>query len=307
MSKKPKILILVGGNIIKLDPFVAAAESMSVDLFVASFSDISYDNLVTSDGYSLNVRGEPLNTFELIYFRLVGNRVEEATLVANEAKKYKIPVVDALYSDSLLLPSSLAKSVEMAKLIDYKLPLPRTIYGNLASIIEKSRETFGIQFVIKSTTGKKSREVWSAQTEEQLNTLVDTLSQLEVKGMRFFTQEFIPGSQRIRVLVVGDEAVAAITRPTKWRKRFLPKNEAGNVIEGEKRALIPVPTEDAELAITSARAVGLNIAGVDILHDDTTNKAYILEVNAAPSWKAITKDTGMNIEKKILEYLISLL
>ena len=42
---------------------------------------------------------------------------------------------------------------------------------------------------------------------------------------------------------------------------------------------------------------------VDILHEDTTNKAYVLEVNSAPRWEAIAKDTDVNVEREILRFL----
>ena len=118
--------------------------------------------------------------------------------------------------------------------------------------------------------------------------------------MRFFIQEFIPSGQRERVLVIGDKAVAAITRPTRWRRRF-------TAVEGVKKAISPVPKDDAALAVKAAKAAGLDISGVDIVTNDTTSEKYILEANAAPSWGAIKKDTGIIIEEEILKYLMTLL
>jgi ribosomal protein S6--L-glutamate ligase len=108
------------------------------------------------------------------------------------------------------------------------------------------------------------------------------------------------------VFVLGGKAIAAITRPTKWRKRFLNANEAGEYPEGEKMALHPIPKEDAQLAIKAAAAVGLDIAGVDIAQDDQTGRRYVWEVNAAPAWGAVAKDTGLNIEEEILKFLAGL-
>jgi ribosomal protein S6--L-glutamate ligase len=71
---------------------------------------------------------------------------------------------------------------------------------------------------------------------------------------------------------------------------------------GEK-GKIEVTDELKELALLSAKAVSLDIAGIDILKEDKTGKLYVIEANAAPSWKAMAKDTGINIEREILKYL----
>jgi len=42
------------------------------------------------------------------------------------------------------------------------------------------------------------------------------------------------------------------------------------------------------------------------LLDFSISKKYILEVNSAPRWAALKKDTGIKIEQEILKYLASL-
>ena len=177
--------------------------------------------------------------------------------------------------------------------------------GSLAYLVEVAEPSLGFPFAIKSTIGKKAREVWSPKTREELAELVERLRGEEKQGKRFFAQAFTVASQRTRVFVLGGRAFAAITRPTKWRKRFLEVDEAGEYPEGEKMALHPIPKEDAELAVAAANVVGLDIAGVDIAQEDKTGKRYVWEVNAAPAWGAVAKDTGLNIEEEILKFLAS--
>ena len=101
-------------------------------------------------------------------------------------------------------------------------------------------------------------------------------------GMRFIAQKFVQASQRDRVFVVGGEAKAAITRPTRWRRRF-------SQIERKRQAVNPIPQDKAELAVRAARALNINIAGVDILEEDKTGKLYVIEVNSAPRWVSIRR------------------
>jgi len=71
--------------------------------------------------------------------------------------------------------------------------------------------------------------------------------------------------------------------------------------------LIPVPEKYSEMAVKAAKTVDLDISGVDILVEDATDKLYVIEANAAPSWKLIAKDCGVNVEKEILKFLASLI
>lgn len=290
------ILVIVGGNKAKLEPFLEAGKNLTISVTIASFSELNFRS--DTEDFVLNVGSVDVKTFDLIYIRMVGKRVEDATLLANYAQKHGIPVYDSLYGNSLLLPSSLAKTIELTKLISGKVPLPKTFFASVAQIESEGESVLGFPYVIKSTTGKKSREVWSPETKEKLTELIVRLKEKEKNGMRFFAQELISASERIRVFVLGGKALAAIVRPTKWRKRF-------GEIEGRHSALSPIPAVDRDLAEMATAAAGLEIAGVDVIHDDKTGQAYILEVNAAPSWKALAKDTGLFIEEEILKFFIS--
>lgn len=293
-KKKPiKILVLVGGNKTKIEEFIPAASELQLDVTTASFSELVYDSF--SSNFTLKIGEVDLKEFTHIYIRMVGMRLEDATLVANYAKKNRIKIFDPLYKDSLLMPSSLGKSVEMMKIISKDAGLPKTIFGSLEHLKNVAEKHLGFPFVIKSTTGKKAREVWSPETKKDMKVLFGKLSELEKEGSRFFAQEFINASERVRVFVLGDRALAAIVRPTKWRKRL------GS--EGRKMVMSPIPEEYSEIAVKAAKACGLIISGVDVVKDEKTGRLYILEANAAPVWKALSHDTGVNIEKEILSYI----
>ena len=40
--------------------------------------------------------------------------------------------------------------------------------------------------------------------------------------------------------------------------------------------------------------------------ENKTGKKYVLEVNSAPRWASLEKDTGLEVEKEIVKYLASL-
>jgi len=296
-----KILIITGGNKSKIQDFQKTADLLNMPVYCASFSELHFSNL-DSLPIKMFAGDNPIEDFGLIYIRLIGKRLEEATLLTRYAREKNIPLVDSLYNDEPMMPSSVAKSVESLKLLQAGVPMPKTIFGGVEFLKSKSEESLGFPYVIKSTSGRKAREVYAPKTKEELEQLYVDILEREKKGEQFFAQEFINTTQRVRVFVIDGKAVAAITRPTKWRKRVLEPVD-GVVPEGEKKALDPIPENYALLSIQAAKAAGLDISGIDIIEDIKTNAIYVIEANAAPSWKLVKKDTGMNVEEVILQFL----
>lgn len=300
-----KILILTGGPKKKLDLFDEVSRELEVGLKTASFYDIEYIFQEKNKEFKLRLNGQDIADFDLIYIRMVGKRLEDATLVVNYARQKKIRIVDRVYENSIFVPSTISKAMEMKKLIESGIPLPETYFASLHMIKDKAREILGFPYVLKSTSGRKAREVWKIDNEADFEAIFDELREKEKQGMRFFAQKMVRASLRIRVLVVGGKVIGAITRPTKWRKLWVDIQNGGNS-EGLKQALNPVPKKYSELSIKSANAAELDIAGIDILEEDETGELFVIEANAAPSWRLIAKDCGVNVEKEILTYLSSL-
>jgi glutathione synthase/RimK-type ligase-like ATP-grasp enzyme len=300
-SKNKKILIITGGKVTKLDSFSLPIEKLGLNVHLASFSNIEYYSQEST--FTLKVKGTDIATFGLVYFRLVGKRIEDASLVANYAKEHGVKIIDHVYEKSLLLPSTISKVVEMRKLIYAKVLIPPTFFGSLIKIYEKAGSLVDYPLVIKSTSGRKARDVWLAENKKELKALVEELTERERVGDRFFAQKLVHASQRIRVFVIGDSAVGAITRPTKWRKLWT-KRSKGEYPKGKKETIYPVDKKYAKVAINAARAAELDIAGVDILEEDKTGKLYIIEANAAPSWNLIKRYTEVEVEEEILKFLM---
>lgn len=265
------ILILTSGNINKLDEF---KEKDGVTL--GTFKDINY----SSDSTDLKFKTQSLTEFNLIYFRMVGKSLEVATLVANFAVKNNIKLVDELYSNTNLMPMTLAKSIEMRKLYESGISIPKTVFGDFS--------TMEFPFIVKSTSGQKAREVWLVSNQEELDILKSTKYE---KGKLYFAQSVVPNAERIRVLVVGEKAIGAIRRHTKWNKSHV------------KETLSPIPEAIEKLAVDSAKAVGLNISGIDILVNSQTNEMFIIEANAAPAWKLINKYCNVSVADEIIKYI----
>ena len=301
MKKNKKILIVAGGGTKHLDPFEVAARELDLDIKIAPLSSLEYET--HGEKADVMIAGELVKSFDVLYLRLVGKRFEEAALLVNYAIEKDIIIVDKIYERKGFIRLPLAKSIESKLLTEAGISTPKTYFGRLSEIVVNAPKIFGFPFVIKGTTGKQGNAVWSPRDETELEETLEKIKASEkARDMKFMAQEFIESSQRSRIFVIGEKAVAGITRPTRWRRRFVEKVK-GEFPEGKREALLPVPEKEGNLAVEASKALGIEIAGVDVLKDKT-GKLYILEVNSAPSWKSVKKDSKINVEKEILKYLI---
>jgi RimK family alpha-L-glutamate ligase len=102
----------------------------------------------------------------------------------------------------------------------------------------------------------------------------------------------------MRAFVVGNRVVAAIERRARdggWRTNIS--------LGGEARA-IDLPPAWSELALTAARAVGADYAGVDLLAA-SDGTIHVLEVNGIPGWSGAQKATSVDIAGAIVDHLIA--
>jgi ribosomal protein S6--L-glutamate ligase len=74
-----------------------------------------------------------------------------------------------------------------------------------------------------------------------------------------------------------------------------------NLHRGGSASIIEMTEEEKNTALIAAKALGLSVAGVDMLQ--SKNGPLVLEVNSSPGLEGIEKATGTNIAEKIIRYI----
>jgi RimK family alpha-L-glutamate ligase len=116
---------------------------------------------------------------------------------------------------------------------------------------------------------------------------------LELARAVFYVQRVIDHvGCDVRAFVVGDRVVA---RDGGWRT---------NISLGGEARSIDLPPAWSALALTAARAVGADYAGVDLL-PATDGTVHVLEVNGIPGWSGAQKVTSVDIAGAIVDHLIA--
>lgn len=137
--------------------------------------------------------------------------------------------------------------------------------------------------LLESTQGKG---VVLAETKKAADSVISAFRGLKAD---FLVQQFIKeaGGEDIRCIVVGGKAVASI-------KRSAAAGEfRSNLHLGGTAQRVRITKEEREAAVKSARAMGLNFAGVDLLRSDDGPK--VLEVNSSPGLEGVEKATSKNV------------
>ncbi len=126
----------------------------------------------------------------------------------------------------------------------------------------------------------------------EFNDLADLLDGADA-GADFLFQQYIKAShgRDVRVLVVDGKAVAAMER------RSSDGSFKSNISLGGQATRFDLPPKMARLAIETARALNLDVAGVDILFDEDGYR--ICEANSSPGFHALEPACNVNVPEII--------
>ncbi len=182
----------------------------------------------------------------------------------------------------------------------YEIPIPKTTLLGEFINEEYLEKEIGFPMIIKTVQGTKGGGVALAEDEFDLEYQVGELQETFGDDMPILAQEFIKTSRGkdMRVYVVGNKAIGAVIRQSDDPEEQFKANIAlgGNATYQE------VTPEIEKIAVSSAKALGLDFAGVDLLFNDHGFK--VCEVNSSPSFEGFEKDAQVNVPKAMLEYIL---
>jgi len=152
----------------------------------------------------------------------------------------------------------------------------------------------GAPVVIKLLEGTQGVGVVLAETRQAAESVIEAFSGLKAN---FMVQEFIKEAKGadLRCLVVGDKVVASMKRQGK-EGEF-----RSNLHRGGSARLIKITPEERSTAVRSAKVMGLNVAGVDLLRSN--HGPVVMEVNSSPGLEGIEKATDKDVAGLIIQFI----
>ena len=154
----------------------------------------------------------------------------------------------------------------------------------------------GFPAIVKTISGSYGRGVFLAETKKQFKQLL-TMAELTKKSYNIIIQEFVKDTwgKDLRVLVVNNKVVGCMMR------QATDDDFRANISRGGEGFPYEVNEQIEWLATESSKALDLDIAGVDLLFDDSGYK--ICEVNSNPGFEGMEQYTKKNIAEEIVQFI----
>lgn len=198
-------------------------------------------------------------------------------------------------NSSIAIARSRDKLRSLQSLSQKSMPLPTT---GFASSVQDTQDLInmvgGAPLVVKVLEGTQGKGIVLAETQNAATSVINAFQHLKVD---ILVQEFIKESSGvdIRCFIVGDKCIAAYQRVAKAGEFRANLHLGGSAQE------VKLTANERKIAIQAAKAMGLNVAGVDIIRSN--RGPLILEVNSSPGLEGIEKVTKVDVAGAIIEFI----
>jgi ribosomal protein S6--L-glutamate ligase len=253
--------------------------------------DVLACNLVLERGRPrLFVAGEELRDVAVAVPRIGASVTAAGLAVVRQLEAQGVPVVNG----SEGIANSRDKLRALQLLAQAGVDMPRTVLARGGGDIkELLTHVGGLPAILKLIQGTQGVGVMIAHSEAEVDSILSTLWDL---GQEILLQEFVQESRGrdVRALVVGDRVVGAMRREARSGE-FRSNLHRG----GEGTAVVLAP-DYVQAAVSAARVLSLEVAGVDLLEAQSGPK--VMEVNSSPGFEGLERATGLDIAGAIIDY-----
>lgn len=241
----------------------------------------------------VSYRGEELDHYDAIVPRIASYMTRYGTAIVRQLEMQGMYTL----SGSLAITRARDKLRSMQLLAKAGVGIPKTVFSrNSADIDDLIDRLGGTPVIIKLARGTHGNGVVLAETKKAAKSVLQAFYLTNEDGTNILLQEFVKESAGtdIRAFVVGGRVVASMQRQS------LDDDFRSNLHKGGAGTRVKLTEEERKMCVKAAKAMGLNVAGVDFMRSD--RGPLILEVNASPGF-GIEKVTGRDVATPIIEYL----
>lgn len=241
----------------------------------------------------VSYRGEDLSQYDAIIPRIASYMTRYGTAIVRQLEMQGMYTI----SSSIAISRSRDKLRSMQLLAKAGVGIPKTVFSrNSADIDDLIEKLGGTPVIIKLARGTHGNGVVLAESKKAAKSVLQAFYLTNEDGTNVLLQEFVKESAGVdvRALVVGGRVVASMKRQS------LDDDFRSNLHKGGEGTPVKLTLEERRMCIKAAKAMGLNLAGVDFMRSE--RGPLILEVNASPGF-GIEKVTGRDVTTPIIEYI----
>ena len=251
------------------------------------------DLIIEQEGPSIIYKGQRLEGVDAIIPRIGASVTFYGTAVVRQFEL--MGAFSAVTSQAIVRSRDKLRSLQI--LSKNGLGMPKTAFTNFSKGGEKQliEQVSGAPVIIKLLEGTQGMGVVLAETKKAAQSVVEAFHGLKA---RIIVQEYIKEAKGadIRAFVVNGKVVGAM-------KRQGAEGEfRSNLHRGGVATVIKLSRAEKQAALNAAKALGLDVAGVDMLQ--SARGPLILEVNSSPGLEGIEGATGVNVAAEIIKFVV---
>lgn len=246
---------------------------------------------ITSHKPTVIYEGKPLENFDAIIPRIAASKTFYGTAVVRQFEVMGVFTPN----ESQAISRSRDKLRCLQILSGEGIGLPVTGFAHAIQDVDGLIDTVGgPPVVIKLLEGTQGVGVVLAETRQAAKSMIEAFRGLDAN---ILVQEFIKEAEGmdIRCFVIDNKVVASMKRQS------APGEFRSNLHRGGTAETIKLTPEERSTAVRAAKAMGLRVAGVDLLRSN--HGPVVMEVNSSPGLEGIEESTGVDVAGKIIEYL----
>lgn len=196
-------------------------------------------------------------------------------------------------NSALSISRSRDKLYSLQLLLNNGVDIPTTGFANSPlDTNDLIKMVGGSPLIIKLLEGTQGKGVVLAETKKAAESVINAFKSLNAN---ILVQEFIKEAdgKDIRCFVIDNKVVATIQREAP------PGEFRANIHLGGTASVIKATSEEKKLALKATKAMGLHIAGVDIIR--SSKGPLLLEVNSSPGLEGIETATDKDLAILIIK------
>ncbi len=268
---------------------VAAGEKRGHTMSVVNHLRCYMD--ITARSPQLLYQGRPLPLLDAVIPRIGTTDTRYGTAVVRQFEQMGVFTTNS--SEAILRSRDKLHCLQILSQKGIDMPLTGFAHSNrdIDSLIEL---VGGAPLIIKVLEGTQGVGVVLAETYQSAKSMIEAFRGLKTD---ILVQEFVEESsgEDIRCFVVNGKVIATMKR------QGAPNEFRSNMHRGGQSQAAQLSSAESNLAIRAADAVGLQVAGVDILRAD--HGALVIEVNSSPGLEGIEAATGIDVAGQVVDFI----
>jgi RimK family alpha-L-glutamate ligase len=189
----------------------------------------------------------------------------------------------------------LTPAADYLKQTKAEIRYPKSVVLYASADPEEAAKDFSFPLIVKISASRQGKGVFKIKSLDELKRL---FSKHKDETPALVLREFIPNDGDVRVFTVGYQAIGAMKRTPKKGDFRSNISQGGSGSQFDLAKHLGVK----KMAEKLSQLTRTEIAGVDIMLHQKTQKPYVLEINPGPQFTGLEKYTNTNAALEIIKF-----